>query len=149
MKISKKCITLLCALILCFLSGGDALAAQKSDFLTGRSAGDITIMWDNTTLIDMNLSFDGSKAICGILVLGKPNTSQITATVTLDRKNSNGTYTTEKTWTGLFAADDMLLFDKVYYVSKGYTYRLSITATVFRYGFGEIVTASYENYCPN
>ena len=148
MTIGKKCITLLFAFILCFLSGGDALAANKSAYLASKSSDNISILWENTTLIDMNLSFDGGKAICGILVLGRPNTSQITATAKLERKNSNGTYTEEKTWTGLFAAGDMLLVDKSYYVSKGYTYRLSITATVYRYGFGETVSGSYENYCP-
>lgn len=149
MKIAKRIVTLLCAFVLCFISGGDALAASKSALLTGKTSGNISIQWVNTALIDISLSFDGGKALCGVIVVGQPDTNQISAMVKLERKNSNGTYTEVKTWSGLSAADDMLIVDKSYYVTKGYTYRLSVTAIVYRYGYGEVVSGSFENYCPN
>ncbi|MGI6576550.1 MAG: hypothetical protein ACOX1Q_00590 [Eubacteriales bacterium] len=78
--------------------------------------------------------------------MGKPGTDYITATVVLARKNANGSLTAVKTWSGLSATGDMLIFDGTYYVTTGYTYRLTITATVYRDGVGENVSGYFEAY---
>lgn len=101
-------------------------------------------MWDNTTSVEVNLSFDGSKVICGALVIGKASTTKITGTVVLARKNHDGTCSTVKTWSGLETTGGMLIFDKTYYVSMGYTYRLTIISTVYINGISEKVISYYE-----
>jgi hypothetical protein len=102
--------------------------------------------WSSTSSIDINLSFNGSKAICGACVQGWSDVKKITGTAVLSRKNSNGTYTTVKTWNNLNVAGNRLIFDNIYYVTRGYTYRLTITATVYRNGIGETVSGYFENY---
>ncbi len=139
----KKCASLLLAFVLCFSLGGVIHAKGH----TPVSAADTHVpQWDNTTSVEISLSFDGSKAICGACVIGKPGTTEITGQAVLARRNSNGTYTTVKTWSGLKTTGNILTFDAIYYVSSGYTYRLTISATVYRNGTGETVTGYHEAY---
>lgn len=139
----KKGISLILAIVLCFSMGGVAYAGEGINQELDTSIG---ILWTNTDLVSVDLSFDGGRGVCGAYVLGKSETSQITATVVLARKNANGSLTPVKTWSGLSTTGDLLLFDGTYYVTTGYTYRLTITATVYRYGVGETVTGYYEVY---
>jgi hypothetical protein len=141
----KRSVSLLMALVMCLVLSGVALAAE--DLVNDMQPdGTVTIQWDNTTSIVTTLSFDGSRGTCGARVLGKPGTDYITATVVLARKNANGSLTAVKTWSGLSATGDMLIFDGTYYVTTGYTYRLTITATVYRDGVGENVSGYFEAY---
>ena len=136
----KKCITLLLSIILLFPLGSVAFAAD--DFETRDStAGTMGVQWVNTDSVDAFLSFEGSKGFCGAWVVGKSGTTRITGKVVLARKNTNVTYTIVKTWSGIDAAGDELLFDKVYNVATGYIYRLTITATVYRNG---IAVTNYD-----
>lgn len=147
----KRCTFIMCFIISCFFMGGDAFAA--SDYLNVPvdtfevDTLDIPVAkWSNTSSIDINLSFNGSKAICGACVQGWSDASNITGTAVLSRKNSNGTYTTVKKWSNLKTTSNRLIFDNSYYVSRGYTYRLTITATVYRNGNGETVSGYFEAY---
>lgn len=141
----RKSIILLLALIL-FLSMGSAAFANEGVKTQDLGTGTIGVQWVNTDSVKADLSFDGSKGFCGAMVIGKSGTTRVTGTVVLARKNANGTYTTVKTWSGLEAIGSRLLFDKIHYVSPGYTYRLTITATVYRNGIGEKVTDYNEAY---
>jgi len=125
-----------------FSVAGQAFALDGNNSNMG--SGDIGIQWTNTTLVSVSLDFEGSKAICGAYVYGKSGVNKITATVTLSRKNSNGTYTTIKTWDNLYSDNHILIFDGAYYVSLGYTYRLTINATVYLNGIGETVSLYHE-----
>lgn len=138
--LKKKCVPLLMILVLCFSSGSVAFAADSN---TQKS---VSPQWTNTDVINLSLSFSGSKGSCGACVIGKTGTTEITGTVVLSRKNSDGTYTAVKTWNGLDATGNMLIFDSAYYVTTGYTYRLTITAKVYRNGTGETVSGYYEAY---
>lgn len=143
----KKAISVFLVVILSLITKGEALAANNKPYPLSSSLSDsIEPFWDNTTSVEVNLSFSGSKAICGACVIGKVNATKITATVVLARKNSNGTYTTVKTWSGLQTTDYVLIFDGTYYVSTGYTYRLNITSTVYNSDSSETVSASFEAY---
>lgn len=142
----KKCIFLLCLLVFCFLLGGEAIAATGNSSVPLMGSGTPGLQWINTTSVNINLSFNGSRATCGACVIGSVNASNITGTVVLARRNSNGTYTTVKKWRNIRAAGNKLFFDKIYYVSKGYTYRLSITSTIYQNGSGETVNGSYKAY---
>lgn len=139
----KKVISLFLTVLLCFSMGGIAFAVEKPIANPGSSIG---ILWTNTTLVSVNLSFDDSRGTCGAYVLGKSGTSKITGTVVLSRRNADGTLTSVKTWSGLSSTGDLLLFDSTYYVTTGYTYRLTITATVYLNGSGETVSGYYEAY---
>lgn len=95
--------------------------------------------------IDTLLTFDGTTAKCSGTVQGLSGTTGITATYTLQRKETNGTYTTLKTWANLSASGTTLRFSDTYTITKGYTYRLSVTANVTRNGTTETVSSSVEN----
>lgn len=137
----KKDTFLLWFIVLCFLMGGDTIAASTKEYELNLIQG---VQWTNTDSIKVNLSFDGGKAMCGACVIGKTNTTEIIGNVTLDRKNSDGTSTTVKKWNDLKTTGDMLIFNETYYVTTGYTYRLTITSTVYRNGNGETVSDYYE-----
>lgn len=88
-----KRILLSCIIILSFLTESmTAFAATNTSQVSEQLLDIVEPMWDNTSSVEVNLSFDGSKAICGALVVGKVGTTKITGTVVLSKKNSNGTY---------------------------------------------------------
>lgn len=140
----KKCILLLIVFALLFFTEGTVFAAR--DTFRSVDSGTVEVKWDNTHLVDINLSFQGSKAICGACVIAKPGTTKITGTAVLERKNKDGTYTEVKTWKDLYSDDYIMIFDGVCYISTGYTYRLKITATVYRNGTSETISGDYEAY---
>jgi len=136
----RKIIITLLTVALILSVGGQALALDNGYVITG----DIGVQWTNTSSMDISLDFDGSKAICGAYIIGKIGVDKITGTVTLSRKNSDGTYTTVKTWSNITVYDDLWTFDAIYYVSTGYRYRLTVTATVYKNGYGEVVSGYHE-----
>jgi 4-aminobutyrate aminotransferase-like enzyme len=138
----RKTAALLLVLLMLFSAGGAAMAAEQEPVTA--PSGNMGIMWVNTSTLYVTLSFSGSQAVCGAYVLGVSGTTEISGSATLARKNSNGTYTTVKTWNNLYAADDILTFDGSWYVTTGYTYKLTFTATVYRNGVGETVSEYYE-----
>lgn len=142
----KQCVSLLLALTLLFSLGGAASARGAAAPAAAGGEGLILPQWANTVSITLSLSFDGGRAICGARVIGKTGTTEITGTVVLERRNTDGTYTTVKTWDDLEASGSILIFDGIHYVATGYTYRLSITATVYHNGTAETVSGSYEAY---
>ena len=142
----KRCTFIMCLVISCFLMEGDVFASTDYSNVPVNTLDLPAARWASTSSIDINLSFDGSKAICGACVQGWSDVKNITGTAVLSRKNSNGTYTTVKTWNNLNVSGNRLIFDGRYYVARGYTYRLTITATVYRNGVGETVSGYFENY---
>ena len=86
------------------------------------------------TYINADLSFTGTRADCDATVVAISGTDYITATVTLKRKNADNTYTTIKTWSGLYASGNTLDFSSYRYVTSGYDYRLTIVATAYKDG---------------
>ncbi|MDD4753158.1 MAG: hypothetical protein PHT78_07930, partial [Desulfitobacteriaceae bacterium] len=50
----------------------------------------------------------------------------------LQRKDASGIFTTVKTWSGLEALGEELVFNDSYYVVRGYTYRFTINAKVYK-----------------
>lgn len=106
----------------------------------------ITPRWQNTDSVKAVLSFTGTKANVYTRVLGKLGTTKITATVTLQRVNTGG-LTTIKTWSGLETLGEELVYEDSYYVTRGYTYRLTINAKVYKDGSYESVSVYDETYC--
>ncbi len=124
-----------------FGSYSSVFAADQSSELSAQSNGVVQILWANVSQIVVDVELDGSEASCSAYVIGKLGTDEITATVRLKKRNSDGTYSTVNIWTGLHSYGRTLTFDATAYVPTGYTYQLSITATVYIDGVGETVTA--------
>lgn len=143
-KIMKKSITAVLVLIALLALSGQSFAAENPS--KSMTPGIIKPLWINIDKINVNLTFAGSQANCSARVYGKTGTTMITGTAVLARQNSNGTYTTVKTWSNLVSYSDTLTFNGIHYVTTGYTYRLSFTAAVTRSGSTETVTASYSAY---
>ena len=130
-KIRKTTLLLLIAiLIICALP--TAVAAESNTFepKLEPEATRSTII----TYINADLSFTGTRADCEATVLAVSGTDYITATVTLKRKNLDNSYTTIKTWSGLYASGNTLDFNGYRYVTSGYDYRLTIVATAYKDG---------------
>lgn len=145
MKIRRTFVFMLVVTILC--ASGISVFAGELPGQNVFSGNVITPCWTNTESIHLNLGFSGIRADCGAMVIGKTGTSRITATVKLQRKNTNGTYTNVKTWSGLSTNDSILTFNNSYNVTRGYTYRLMINATVYKGSSGENVSHYVERYC--
>lgn len=143
-SIKKRVITAILTLTLLFALGGHSLASGS--IVNGPSSGIITPLWVNIDALNATLTFSGSQANCSARVFGKAGTTMITGTAVLARLNSNGTYTTIKTWSGLVSYSDTLIFSGTYYVTTGYTYRLAFTAHVYKNGSSESATAYSSAY---
>lgn len=100
-------------------------------------------MFENTAGVYITLSFSGTDAVCGAQVTGLTGTT-VSATVFLEQK-VNGVYEIIKVWNGLSSTNNLFIFDGRYQVTKGYTYRLTIYANVYRNGTVEAVSNYVEN----
>ena len=98
----RKCTVLLLTLIL-FFAMGSVVYANGDAKTQDAEVGAIGVQWVNTDSVKADLSFDGGRGLCGAMVIGKSGTTRISSTVVLARKNTNGTYTTVKTWSNLEA----------------------------------------------
>lgn len=143
LKTKKKAVIAVVMLLLIFTFAGQSLAVG---YETNDGFAIITPQWVNTDQVVTSLAFESSKSICSAFVIAKAGTSQITGTVILDRLNPSGTYTTVKTWNSLIAYGNYLEFNETYYVSTGYTYRLTLTTIVYRNGTSETISTSTSAY---
>lgn len=114
-----------------------------NDALESRQAMLIQPHWTNTESISSSLTFSGTTANCGARIVGMSGTTRISATFTLQRR-VNGTWVTIKTWTES-SSSNTLNFSGTHTVTKGFTYRLSVNATVTRNGVSETVSSWSEN----
>ena len=140
MKSRKTIVVLMIAVMMC---STNTLAQTPS------SNPPIVIQpfWTNASEVNPKLSFDGTTATCSAIVKGFSGTTKITATAKLGRKTGTSTYTTVKTWSDLSVNGATLTFSDTYTVTKGYTYRLTISADVTRNGTTESVSNWIEKSC--
>lgn len=137
---SRIFATFICMCLLCSTSSIPVNAAT----LPQTSQIGIQPFWSSTESITLTLSYSGGNANWTGGIQGKVGTTKITATFTLAKKNSNGTYTTLKTWTES-SNSDILFTSGSYAVSSGSTYRISVTTTVTpKSGTSETVSDSME-----
>lgn len=132
MRIQKRGLGILVAVLLMF----------SVVPITAQAAAPVGIMplWTNTFSASASLQISSGTASCSGSVIGFSGTTRITATFTLERKNTNGTFSAVKTWSGLSSNSATLTFSGTHTVSSG-TYRLKGTAVVTRNGTSETVTA--------
>ena len=136
MRVWKRFIAVVLSLILSTMLGLTALAETVG----------IDPYWTNVASLDVGLSFTNGKGAIFGSVYGYNGTTKITANAVLECLNSNGTYTRIASWSNYSSSTYYLLIDETYYVSRGYTYRLTITATVYINGVGETVSGSHLAY---
>lgn len=98
--------------------------------------------WTNTSDVTVCLSITDGKAVLSAVVDGYSGVNKITGVAVLERLNSNGTYTEIERWDNLSSNSWDLNWTATRYVAKGYTYRFTITATVYKNGVGEMVSGS-------
>lgn len=98
------------------------------------------VRWVNCDTISLGLSIDSNgKSTNSAAILGKLGTTAISAVFKLERENSDGSYTTVKTWNAS-SDEDMLFWSQQYYVERGHTYRLKATMMLTRNGVSETIT---------
>jgi len=105
--------------------------------------------YSNTDAITVCISFSGNTATCWAIVVGKVDTTNITVKMSIQRYESDGSFTPLKTWPEESAASDVLCISKNYAVVRGQYYRTYVEAQVTLDGKTETVT-SYSNTvkCP-
>lgn len=107
-----------------------AMTAGQENFEKAVNPPGLELYWVNTASIEQNISFSGNTATCTGVIRGNANVNSITATFTLRRVNSNGTLTTLKTWNSSSNSRTLNFSGTYSTVTKGETYRLSVSAVV-------------------
>ncbi|MCL2083311.1 MAG: hypothetical protein FWH04_08790 [Oscillospiraceae bacterium] len=137
----KRCIAALAmAVVLLYGVCPFASAAFSSEEAIASDENSSPTRWANVSSVNLGLSFSGTTATCSGSITGYSGTTKITATYVLRRKNSNGTYTVVKTFPTQTVNGSTLRFSGTASITTGYTYRLTVTATVTRNGTNETVT---------
>ncbi|GHU39478.1 hypothetical protein FACS1894105_14190 [Clostridia bacterium] len=123
----KKRISVAALISACVIVGMVSLypvTALASNTIVGVSS-----KWLNLQTISMNMSYSGTGVTWNATMLGKANTVSMTASATLDKKNSSGTYANVATWSSFSTAGQTLSASGSTATSKG-TYRLTVTVSV-------------------
>lgn len=120
-----KTKTLLLALVMIFTMAFSSVAL----------ASDIMPIWDNTDLCKPVLTIRNSKAYCSLDVDAAYSSYKITATVTLQKLNSNNSYGYVTSWSGL-SDNGSLHFSDSYTISGSGSYRIKCDINVA----GEAIT---------
>lgn len=132
----KKFMSVLFTVVIMLTTSSVAVNAAQS-FPPG-----IQPFWINTSDMVVGLSITDGKAVLSASVDGYSGTTKITAVAVLERKNSDGTYTEIERWDNISADNWYLDWGSTRYVTKGYTYRFTFSATVYKNGYGEPISGS-------
>ena len=103
--------------------------------------------WLYVSTFDTSLNFSGTTANCGTVITAHSNSATITATARLIRINANGSETTIRTW-GNLSGTGRLIFSDTQAVTRGFTYRLEVDATVSTPQGSESISGSSTARCP-
>lgn len=75
-------------------------------------------------------------------VQGRSGTERISVNAVLERVNANGTTSQVGSWSNIESTGTVWAWERQHNVTRGYDYRLTLTATVFRNGASETVSES-------
>lgn len=110
---------------------------------------EIAPYYTNIDSMSANISYSGNTATCSVTVDGKPGASKITITMSIQRLESDGTYTTLHTWAADSANSDTHDTSKTRSVVRGQRYRTSAVVSVTRSGTTETKTITSNTVlCP-
>ena len=144
MKVKRLAVFLLAGVISLSQSNSVHAQMQPNSFRGSEDITPISPKWVNTNDITLDLYFDSGEACCSGMIRALSGTTRINATFKLERKNSSG-WAFEESWSQSSNTNSLSFYDTEA-VSLGYTYRLSVTADVTRYGETETVSTSVEGY---
>ena len=126
-----------------------ALLLSALPVTTAASTPQIQPRWTNTVMVYTHLTFSGSEGVITASITGRPNVSNITVEIKLYYKNIRGNWIdTHNSWT--YSVDDMS-FEKVerFNAVAGREYKAVFTATVYKDGYGEVVSDYATGTCPS
>lgn len=122
MKNRKRLIAAaLCCL--CLLGAAQATGAVAS--ASGQSG--IQPLWTTISTITLSMSYSGGKVNWGGLISGNANVAGISATYTLEKLNSSGTYSSVDSWND--SGTNTYLSSSGSKTASTGTYRLTVSAT--------------------
>lgn len=125
MRKLKKGLVFVLALAMCFSCLGGIMAGARYALIESVIGG---------------LDYKGNTAYCAAGVSGNSKVTSITATVTLQKVESNGTYTTVKLWSGLSASGNEFDWSDTATIQSGATYRLKLVAVAHSSSGSETTT---------
>jgi hypothetical protein len=128
-----KRIRAVVSLVVCIFVLMHVLAASAQ-------AVEMSLQYVNTRSVTVDLVINGEIANCTAYVRGLSGTTHISISMSLERRNSNGSYTTIKTWPTESANGATCSVAKIYAVLSGYTYRVCVQTSVTRNGSVENIT---------
>ena len=108
--------------------------------------GSANPQYNNVSSASVSLTFSGSYAMCSAKIVGLSGSSISGAQVYLDRVYSDGSTSRVATWNNPPISGTRLTFSDSRYVISGYTYRLTMEATVTRNGVSEPINLSMDSY---
>ena len=120
----------------------------------GISAGaanrvEISPLYEGVVRCTPVLTFSGKTATCSAAITAAESSATITGTMTLYKIESNGILTRIISW-GNLTGTGRLAAGRTYSVPvTGYTYRLTISATVKDSTGSHFVSAYRDTYCPS
>ena len=139
--ISKHFAVLVMAVVmLCTINPVTNAAVVSNSVANVENVIAITPFWVNTSEVTVTLSYSGTTAIRSGVIDGLPGTTRIVADFVLERRISNNNYTVVKRFPTRTVNSASLRFSDNTTITKGETYRLSVTAVVTRNGTTETVS---------
>ena len=104
--------------------------------------------WTNVRSIDGKISFNKTNGNYIMTVLGDGGVNKITATATLYYKNSSGKWiVVPKNWTYSVNADKLII-DEDFTGVSGREYKIELSGTVYKDGYGESISETTTKTCP-
>lgn len=97
-------------------------------------------LWEDAGTITPYFSVSGGKAYCDATITGNNSTTKIVADISLQKRNSNGSYTTVKTWTAS-SSSKYLDVSNSYSISSG-TYKMVVTAKIYNGSSYQTISSS-------
>ncbi len=112
-------------------------------------ASQIEPRWTNTLATHIYVSFINSTGYVTTTIDGHNGVSNITVEIKLYYKNSRDNWIdTHNSWT--YSVDDMSFATVEHFTPvAGRTYKAVFTATVYKDGYGEVITDSATATCPS
>ena len=104
--------------------------------------------WTNVRSIDGKISFNRTNGNYSMTVIGDRGVNKITATATLYYKNSSGKWIViPKNWTYSVDGEELYIDEKFDGVS-GREYKIELSGTVYKDGYGEAISETNTKTCP-
>lgn len=132
-------LVMICCLLFALVPTG-VHAAQKEP---------ISPLWTNTNSVYAAINFNGTTGNVTVSITGQSGVSNITADVKLYYKNTAGTWTEiVKGWS--YDVNQMyLIVSESFTGVPGREYKIEVSATVTKNGYGESISKTATEVCPS